>query len=320
MPQRFRRSGFTLIELLVVIAIIGVLVAMLLPAVQQAREAARRNACQNNLKQLALAVHNYHDVAGVFPPGYVWNSTVAVAATRQRTYGWGAFLLPYIDQANVYNQLETGLKSMRDLFLTDADRPKLQIPLPIYRCPSDNGSALTLRGTSEHNVGNGWEVARSNYVGNYGYNGDPISSPGNQTLGVWGNCPGDGVFYRNSRTTFRDITDGSSMTFMLGERAYEIPGSRFLPGAAVYIGVNDNESAAGSAWGRGHAVVGSVAYPMNNNIADSYIVRHSYSSPHVGGAQFALCDGSVRFLSEHMSDVTYQALGKREDGRTIGEF
>jgi len=291
-----------------------------LPAVQQAREAARRSACQNNLKQLALALHNYHDTVNVFPPGYLWNGAIPASTNRLRAYAWGALLLPFIDQANVYNQLDTQSKHMRDLFVGAADRPKLQVPLSVYRCPTDTGSALTPDGTQEHNVGNGWGVGRSNYVGNYGYNGDPISSPGNLTLGVWGNCPGDGVFYRNSRTTFRDITDGTTTTLMLGERAYQVPGSPYIAGAGVYIGVNDNESAAGSTWGRGHAVVGSVAHPMNNSIADNYIVRHSFSSPHVGGAQFALCDGSVRFISEHINDTTYRSLGQREDGRVLGEF
>jgi len=236
-PKR-RLRGFTLVELLVVIAIIGILVALLLPAVQAAREAARRSSCTNNLKQLALSVHNYHDTFRVFPPGFLWNSAISDVGERQRTYGWGVMVLPQIEQGSLYDRLDTANRSMRQIFVDANERPLLQVPLDVFRCPSDTGSVYTGGGpgttsTNDHNVGNGWPVARANYLGVYGYNGDPISIAGNTTIGIWGDSPGDGLFYRNSTTRFSDITDGTSSTLMLGERAYKVPGSTFVAGAGV---------------------------------------------------------------------------------------
>ncbi len=141
------RCGFTLIELLVVIAIIAILIALLLPAVQQAREAARRTQCKNNLKQLGLALHNYHDVMKQFPPGFVDQlssaataSGAAVAATTQDgNWGWGSYTLPYIDQAPLYNLLNVGNRTLLQAAndTTNGGRRGLQTPLEAFRCPSD---------------------------------------------------------------------------------------------------------------------------------------------------------------------------------------
>ncbi|HVJ66723.1 MAG TPA: DUF1559 domain-containing protein [Caulifigura sp.] len=324
--SRAAGRGFTLIELLVVIAIIAILIALLLPAVQQAREAARRTQCKNHLKQLALALHNYESTFRAFPPGYLWNSSVTDAATRQRTYGWGVMVLPQVEQGDLYAQLKTESLAMRTLFVDPVQRPLLQVALQFFRCPTDIGSSHTGEGpngtptTNEHNVGNGWSVARSNYVGVYGYNGDPISLPGNTTLGVWGESPGDGIFYRDSSTRIRDVTDGTSNTLFIGERAYKVPGSPFIAGAGTYIGVNNNEVVSSSTWGCAHAVTGSVAFPINNSISDNFRVRHAFSSAHSGGAQFSLSDGSVRFLSQNIDDSNYRRLGQRRDAEVIGEF
>ncbi len=236
--SRSRSRGFTLIELLVVIAIIAILIALLLPAVQQAREAARRTQCKNNLKNLALALHNYHDVYNTFPPGSVLPYTPGTAgppfppntpnnnAARTAGWTWSAFILPYIDQAPMYNQT-VGVQPVMGLVVADPVLVKLlQTPLPIYRCPSDTGSILnTAPPTESHfpfgltNVGSDWYIdgttagprtplATSNYVAAHHYRAHQFVGGALQTTGGFG---------PNSRTNFRDITDGSSNTICIGE-------------------------------------------------------------------------------------------------------
>ena len=143
------RKGFTLVELLVVIAIIGILVGLLLPAVQAARAAARRMQCSNNLKQLGLAVHNYHDANKSFPSGFITNypagalNTAAMMSVTQRTHwSWGAFVLPYIEQTALYNTLNPGQSSMDALLATPAGLAALTTPIPSFVCPSDTGPSL----------------------------------------------------------------------------------------------------------------------------------------------------------------------------------
>jgi prepilin-type N-terminal cleavage/methylation domain-containing protein len=190
-----RRTAFTLIELLVVIAIIAVLIALLLPAVQQAREAARRSQCKNNLKQVGLALHNYHDTHNVLPPAFFtqhgWTSTT--------------FLLPYLDQAPMYNRLNVN----GPINLADASILALaKTPLPVFLCPSSPETApdanpdiaVVVNSTT-------YRIAVSNYL--------PIS--GNQDIRCTTTSV-NGIFYMNSRTQFRDITDGMSNTFAFSER------------------------------------------------------------------------------------------------------
>ena len=311
--MNYRGRGFTLIELLVVIAIIAVLMALLLPAVQQAREAARRTQCKNNLKQIGLALHNYHDVANAFPPGFIQGDLSNPAL--HRGLGWGAMLLPYIDQSPLYNKLS---------FVAGVGpgTPEWKTIIPAWQCPSDNqlsgDATYGATGPGSCTGGSGcssittqaacvtpctWSAppvstgfaAKGTYVGNYG------SLAFNNTATQWGN----GTEFGNSRVNIRDMTDGTSNTFATGERAMKA-------GPATWAGVrgDDDNSKA-----NGRLVLGSTASGLPNSSSTT-----GFSSNHVGGCHMLLCDGSVRFVSENLSNSTWNNLGCRNDGNVIGDF
>ena len=239
------RRAFTLIELLVVIAIIGVLVGLLLPAVQSVREAGQRAQCINNLKQIGLALHNYHDSQDVFPSGYIDGDTPP-ANTPDMDMGpgwcWAFFLLPYLEQGNLYNQIQSDLKfntpftppdstGMQSL-LSPNTMALCQTPLKVYQCPSDpyqQSCVLnfwdTTTGTYNSNAIS-ITMAHSNYVGCSGweecYNnagGAATLSGGADNLSGGTGKAGDGLFYRNSRNTCASVTDGLSNTIFVGERS-----------------------------------------------------------------------------------------------------
>ncbi len=273
-PRQHSRCAFTLVELLVVIAIIGVLVALLLPAVQAAREAARRMSCSNNLKQLGLAMHNFHDIFGEFPPQDFRHATTPAtcpASPNNFRWGWGAMILPHVEQTALHTQLRVTECNMPPATTLFSGVALLQQLLKTFRCPSDPG-ALTnpyFRPNASY--------ASSNYV----------------------NC--QNVFYPRSATPpakFASILDGTSNTFMLSERVL-IPGPnrRATPGAIVF-GVPNSSDAS---------VAFHAAWPINTPVptmtatgfgADFACKRHNVNSLHPGGAQFALADGSVRFVSQ----------------------
>ncbi len=291
MPElklRHHRRGFTLIELLVVIAIIAILISLLLPAVQQAREAARRSSCKNNLKQVGLALHNYHDTHRTFPPGWV-------RGAADSSPGWGTFtfLLPHLDQANLYNTLNPGPAAM-----PSAANANTQTVLSVYVCPSDTGPNINAA-LSSH--------GKSNYICVMGSNVAPSAS-----------AVGDGLFYRHSSVRIRDITDGTSNTFAIGERYYD--------GAA---GVSSS-SRIGGVWVGTNGGGGRTHVQDCRDISGNYInsatapssteSEYAFSSRHVGGAHFLLADGAVRFVSENLNGGTYADLATRDGGETIGEF
>ncbi|MCA8988488.1 MAG: DUF1559 domain-containing protein [Planctomycetaceae bacterium] len=326
------RRGFTLIELLVVIAIIAILVALLLPAVQQAREAARRSSCKNNLKQIGLALHNYHDTYRVFPPGYVHRvGTVG----QENKWGWGAHILPFIEEAALYDALEI---SNGNNDLDDFDNPGLatESVIDTYRCPSDPAPDVnTRRGTR----------STSNYVGNY------MVDTGDVNTGLTPTQPDsptshtdrNGIFAANTKIKIRDITDGTSNTLLVGERAWElnIPnGGKAGCDAAVWAGANagnangNHEFNSTSNEAKGSGILAVTGAGINNIsvFGDTQTAQNicaiTYSSQHKGGAQFVLCDGSVRFLSENIDlnftnntvDSTFERLAQRNDGQVVGEF
>lgn len=214
---RNHRAGFTLIELLVVIAIIAILIALLLPAVQQAREAARRSSCKNNLKQIGLALHNYHDTYNMFPMGgYRGN-------TNEESWGWGAYLLPQLEQQTLFDQIQVNNLRLTQVMADPNLRTFTATPLTVFICPSDTGRNGIMDGprlnssSGRHfnglsGVGTGFRVGKSNYIGVCGY-GD-VSRFDGQTRRP------DGILYLNSSIRFRDITDGTSNTFAVGERDY----------------------------------------------------------------------------------------------------
>jgi prepilin-type N-terminal cleavage/methylation domain-containing protein/prepilin-type processing-associated H-X9-DG protein len=328
------RLGFTLIELLVVIAIIAVLIALLLPAVQQAREAARRTQCKNNLKQIGLAMHNYHDTYNAFPIG------VQIPQWGTRTignWGWPPAIMPFMELGNVAEQAGYGKVPMTTALNDPSGAPLkvMQTPLPGFRCPSDTGPPLNSLFKIESK-----ELATSNYLANNGsYSfrsrlGDVRSDASvntgfnNGMFAEVGNNPNHkGPGFRK----MANITDGTSNSIMIGERCWQIRAADY--GAGVVWGTLGHVAAAGAdndgyvfllACGWVH--INSVAKPYNNNPNH----RRGFSSNHTGGAQFLLCDGSVRFVSDNIdhSDATsatlvtstYSKLLGADDGGVVTEF
>ncbi|MEZ6123234.1 MAG: DUF1559 domain-containing protein [Planctomycetaceae bacterium] len=319
------RSGFTLIELLVVIAIIAILIALLLPAVQQAREAARRTQCRNHLKQLGLALHNYHDVHNTFPPGaviFLGNSsagsgdTTTSAATTGgwdtiwrganggRCQSWMVQILPYVDQAPLYNQWNFNLDLVGNQALAT-------MQIPTYLCPS--------RPSSRHNpaIGyQGWGSGHNDYGGCFGAGNLTGNSSSNKNRLYYGtnstSARGSlgnkgGIFGGNTRTRMRDITDGTSGTFLTGE-------VQRLNG-----GFTTNTSIDGWAVG-GLPTLFTTDVVNQTRMGINGDQREAPGSDHEGGAQFGMADGAVRFVSENIDATLFSALGTAGDGEVVGEF
>ena len=240
-----RRAGFTLIELLVVIAILAVLIGLLLPAVQKVREAASRMKCANNLKQMALAMHDYHDANGAFPPAFA----------KPSDYGWQVWILPYVEQGALYNAINPTATTL-------AVNANTILPVSIYVCPSDPGPAI-----NPFFAG----YAKSNYAVS-----EQVSDGG-------------------SAINILSITDGTSNTFMIGER------DTFNQVGGVWAGRDTTTPGTGVS-----SVIGRPTWPLDTKYAggtpccggdaEAGCTRFAWSSMHPGGANFAFCDGSVHFL------------------------
>jgi prepilin-type N-terminal cleavage/methylation domain-containing protein/prepilin-type processing-associated H-X9-DG protein len=277
-----KRPAFTLVELLVVIAIIGILVALLLPAVQAAREAARRTQCTNNLKQFGVALHNYHDTYRTFPSGYI-------RSTGSRGWGWGALTLPFIEQQNVHDALGIGAGAA----VPSSPNNDTKTVISAFICPSDPSGNLNLdRGGH----------AKSNYQGVYGSvkpNPDPNTGPGN------------GMFFERSNIGFHSITDGSSNTLAVGEIGWDgNTGSNSKLGGGVWIGYYDDGK------------YGGVFFIGNStpNFRINGTEKHAFNSRHPGGANFLRADASVRFISETINGQTWEDLAQRNDGNPVGDY
>jgi prepilin-type N-terminal cleavage/methylation domain-containing protein len=302
--HRRHYRGFTLIELLVVIAIIAILIALLLPAVQQAREAARRTECRNNLKQLGLALHNYHDVYQVFPPGWI-----SVDNGRHSAHdgvngaGWGTMILPYIEQTNVYNAFDSHKPIHHvDNFLYSTT------PLKAFLCPSDPKPETFL---IEEEGAPGVVITTlptANYVACFGTEElhGCENAPGTAPVTAAGQCVGDGMFYHNSKVRMRDITDGTSNTFMVGERRTDENLGWFSTWPGM---VAEGEEAF-------QRILGAADHVPNSPAAHF----DDFSSMHVGGTQFCLGDGSVRFVSENIDHGLYQSVATIAGREVVGEF
>jgi prepilin-type N-terminal cleavage/methylation domain-containing protein len=305
------RRGFTLVELLVVIAIIGVLVGLLLPAVQSAREAARRMQCSNNLKQIGLAMHMYIDTHQKFPPG-AWNE-----ANRGNRLAWTVFILPFMEQTNLYNQF-----NFSHPHYTGVNLIPTATPVKMYLCPSNrlkfNRNGVN-PGTGE-NPPNG-QAYTTHYYGIMGPKGInpaiaggttsfPIDYAGNNNQ-QHGGFAKSGVLYRNSNTKLGELTDGTSNTMIVGEISWE-------------------EANCYRSWGRGASGVtmGSCKNAEFGLNVKPYIATNalpatpnfnsvSFGSQHTGGAQFAVGDGSVRFVSQSIDMATYWGSLTRNGGEVL---
>ncbi len=342
-----QRRAFTLIELLVVIAIIAILIALLLPAVQQAREAARRTQCKNNLKQFGLALHNYLDVHGRFPIGQqfrgMWDGTTdsaGAAGDGGTGFTWGSQVLPFIDQAPLYNQFDFKVPISNTAIPASVNNARLAgTPLAMIRCPSDtapaadNQGGVGLIGSIRPAAVSSYKASSGSYSGNQG--GWPFNVQDRR----------NGLFYRDSAILLRDILDGTSNTLAIGEVCWtQAQNGRFYGAVDFATGYalagtgNQPQSQRFMATTQDAMNLPVLTTPPpNGNLAER---NDAFSSQHEGGAQFVLCDGSVRFISENIQHTnnlwvaadpynrsangagygTYQRLASRADALVLGEF
>ena len=333
------RRGFTLIELLVVIAIIAVLIALLLPAVQQAREAARRVQCKNQLKQLGVALHNYHEAHSTFPPAIAFSNNAA-----PNLQSWGTMILPYIDQAPLaakYNPSIAPFNEMTSLGFSAAavaaNQDVIGTVLPIFLCPSTPGATTGTGSLSYGGYLGGpltWKAARSDYAatsalfgvfadvafGTATPNTGPSFAGAMSTAGmVLSDDPYPG------RSPISMIQDGTSNTLLLAERvgfpAYE---------QGRKTGITVSNRIDGRGWGThygarvsisGSVAPGSLDCNNGNQVINCNNLNDSgFFSFHIGGASFCLADGSVRFINENINSRTFASLITRANGEVLGEF
>ncbi len=310
-----RRMGMTLIELLVVVAIIGVLVSLLLPAVMSARETVRRASCLNNLKQISLGIHNYHDAFGRFPSGYIRQHIVPTEDRYKIGWGWGALIQGTMGQQPLYEQVRNAFPL--DPMSRTATRT---FAPPLWRCPSDQIVGVTCVGRVTENlnppeptpanpnpsnilrpcIGFG---ARSSYVGNYG------------STAVGAGARGNGLFFANSGMGMHSITDGTSNTLLHGERSV-------LVGQATWVGVHWVESMPGILFDPANLtrsaldslVLGSTH--TNPNRRDS----RAFGSRHVSGCNVGRVDGSTFFVVNSIELRVWNALGTASGNEILPDF
>lgn len=288
------RRAFTLIELLVVIAIIAILIALLLPAVQQAREAARRSQCRNNLKQIGLAIHNYVDTHQTMPPGVIKNFLTDTQGGSG--VGWSSYILPFLDQAPLYQKLSAETQNFAIGF--DYATPGAGgTVLSVYSCPSDALAPINPNLSSQ-------KMAKSNYIASGGktFVSDAIYTPSSF----------NGPFAVNWTCRFAEISDGLSNTILAGERdgSVRLPDGQTRFGG-IWVGT-DNVP-----WHDRVFSWTNKSYPINGAVVG---VNRCFGSPHTGGAHFVMGDGRVIFMSQNIDGNTYEALGSRAGGEVIGEL
>lgn len=326
-------TGFTLVELLVVIAIIGVLVALLLPAVQAAREAARRSTCQSNFKQVGLALQNYHSAFGVFPDGTRYNTAAAAAAgacnyvatkniptgatgSNYAGMGWGAFALPYMEQQQVYNMID--FDSPQGNF-APRSWEAAGVLIPAFICPSERNEEgwIDCCTDKDHFGVPGWDWRMSNMAGigdsRDAYCYDFVPTP-----------RGKGILYNFSEVEARHVTDGLSNTFIIGEmtsaEGIDAAGQKVWVAhgwitrnvADLGQGVNGPGSVPG---GRSDQVD-----PFDGdggNRHDEFHREHGFASWHPGGAHFAFADGSVQFMGEDTDSLVLWAYSSKADDDVV---
>jgi prepilin-type N-terminal cleavage/methylation domain-containing protein/prepilin-type processing-associated H-X9-DG protein len=294
MHTRKAAKGFTLVELLVCIAIIAVLIGLLLPAVQRVREAANRLLCQNNLRQLGLALHNYHGTYRRFPPAYE-------AVGLNSGPGWGTLLLPYLEQEALGRQVPKGSPFWGGSRAVSTAVDGGQTSLSIFRCPSDSGPILNA------DQGN---FAVSNYRATCGTNPTTIYTA-DADMG--------GVMYQRSRVRIRDVIDGTSNTTVVGEGKYDVP-RRVSTGNALSSGLWCGMSGTYPVPGVGNYVwVDNVMWPTGGNPswARDY-VDEAFNSNHTDLVHFLFADGSVRGFSAQIDPTLRAQMGVRNDGRPLG--
>ena len=304
------RKGFTLVELLVVIAIIGVLIALLLPAVQQAREAARRISCFNNLKQIGLAMHNYHDTFGSFPSGYIATNTdhKTPLSTGNPGWGWGSLILPQMEQRNLADSINFHLS-----ILDPSNQTARTTLLQAFSCPSDRApEVFHIHDESENEL---TELASANYVGCFG----TTEIDACEGLASGQKCMGTGMLDHNGRYGMKDVIDGTSNTLMVGERASPLYSDHVE--LSTWVGaVSGGEEAVAR-------ILGIADHPPNSQYHqhddDHYDHGHEhqhlddFGSRHPAGTNFVFADGSVHLITETIDVAVYQSLATRAGGEMV---
>ena len=310
------RAGYTLIELLVVIAIIAILIALLLPAVQQAREAARRTGCRNNLKHLGLALHNYHDVHGVFPFGF-----------DNRGSLWSSQILPQIEQGSLFDSLVWAEHGDGNWWADgSSNEAACGVVLTIFQCPS-----MPLTPVDNEGIPNRVPASYRGCAGSDIYSDDVSTIP--SVLPSWAHAapraleqvPQNGVLFGVSSIDLGKMTDGSSNTILLGESRPENDEKDnqtmdYWTLAAPQTEPWEPGTFSGTEFSEG---VGSTAVPINASLDPTMhgvLQEIAFGSYHVGGALMLLGDGSVRFVSETIHVPTWQSLGSRSGGEVVAEF
>ena len=330
MPSRalsHRCRGLTLIELIVVMAILVLLVVLTLPAIQLAREAARKTQCKDNLKSLGLALHNYHGVHSTFPPGFVLGSEGVYHG-----WGWGVMIQPFLDSSPYYSQIhfEAGLQH-------EYGKPHMHPVLPVFRCPSDPGTSRLQQAHVVTSDVRDWRVtsgtvnakdtfSRTNYFGmagflneeaggiNYDSDGEPPTSEPHVNGGSLGHFGSSfspehrycdpknfgGIFSQNSHTEIRDIVDGTSNTIMVGERYTPDNSDVNSVGHGTWIGLPDCSTTAGLAMTLGDTSV------RPNSGAKSRVQTTGFGSVHKGGTHFVTADGAVKFIRDTIAIPAYR--------------
>jgi len=298
-----RNSAFTLIELLLIIAIIALLAGIFLPAIGQVREAANRAACTNNLKQLGLACHSYHDVARVFPHGF--SSTVpATAAATDPGWGWAARLLPYLEQTAVYQNID---------FCRPVEEPANATArltaLSVFRCRSDSGPwpVVTITNAAGQPI---TQAAPTSYAASCGP-AELDHIPG----------PKEGVFYQNSRIGIAEITDGTSTTCMIGDRASSwsiAPWAGVIQGGAVLGGpLNPKRQNPDATEPAPYMCLAQTREINDRDDRDGAV--DDFNSQHPGGMNMLFADGAVHFLTQSIPPVVFAAMGTRAGGEIVNE-
>lgn len=319
----FRQNGFTLVELLVVIAIIGILVSMLLPAVQSVREAARRTVCKNNLKQLGLALHNYESALSKFPPGFVSEVTGPWPGGSNDPVpeigpGWNmlSMILPQLDQENLHRQIHFHLP------ITDpANRIARATRIPVFRCPSDTWNEPV--SVWPRSIGLE-DLAATSFVGVLGGADPSGNGPTGDYLARYEEPNFNGMFHRNTAIRHRDITDGTSNTIGIGERASMfspngwagvVPGGQtvFSPRIAASRGQEVGDTVR-------PAITMTTVHVRSGGPNSPTGSPGGFWGPHPGGAQFVLMDGSTHTIATDVDIEIFRALAGRNDGVFVGEL
>jgi prepilin-type N-terminal cleavage/methylation domain-containing protein len=317
--KRFRRGAFTLIELLVVIAIIAVLIALLLPAVQQAREAARRSQCKNNLKQLGLAMFNYEGTFRTFPLGSF--------APLFSVPNWRVHLLPFLDQAPLYSKLDFNGGQFSGNGLTSTNTVLAGLSMPVYVCPSSSLNPTVADATNTFN--NSQNTLMHMYVGISGAYPDPAGRTVGSASNYGGFYTNNGSMLHNQITRQSDLVDGGSNIMLIAEQSGRVG---LTDCRSAYYGgwtgtsfggmISGSVPAGADSWSTG---LTSIQYAINSkttaagsdNTWDANTVLNSF---HVGGVHVVMGDGSVRFISDSTNFLTVQKLAVRDDGQVVGDF